>query len=131
MKSNPQPHEMPFGETRPAGKTKILVVDDDELIRKSAEVLFVANGFEVIVACNGVDALEFAQQMQPEIALVDWMLDPHIKGCDVACQIRDLSPNTRIIIISGIPDIEADLPPDCQFLQKPFGIDELLGLLSD
>lgn len=81
---------------------KILIVDDEPNIVISLEFLMNREGFEVVVAKDGEEALSNIQEQQPDLVLLDVMM-PKINGFDVCKQIRSdpkLS-DTRIIMLTA------------------------------
>ena len=82
-------------------KITILIADDHKLIRETWS--FILNSdprFSVIAQCsNGEEAIEQAQKLRPNIALLDINMSP-INGIEATEQIRKLSPSTKIIAVS-------------------------------
>ena len=64
----------------PDKKKRILIAEDDPVSRRLLEVFLVKWGFEVVVATNGTDALQFLERMDaPRLAVLDWMM-PGLEG---------------------------------------------------
>ncbi len=82
-------------------KKTILIVDDHPLFREGLKSLIARNpGFEVVgEAGNGADAIRMAKEMKPDLAVVDISL-PDRSGLDIVRELRDLLPQTRIMIVS-------------------------------
>jgi len=80
---------------------QVLVVDDNQT---NCEVIqeMLADEYDVLTATNGLDAIAMAEQHQPDIVLLDFML-PGINGLEVCQRLRHLSKmsRTRIIIVSA------------------------------
>lgn len=68
-------------------KRKILVVEDDSMISSMYKTKFEADGFEVLIADNGVAGLELAQKEKPDIIMLDIIL-PQLDGFSVLEQIK-------------------------------------------
>jgi len=104
---------------------RVLVVDDDRDIRESLVELLESEGYEVSSAANGRDALAEARRTRPDVILLDQMM-PVMSGREFqAAQARDPS-------LAGIPVLRISASPvDSvgEFLRKPFGIDEVLGMV--
>jgi DNA-binding response OmpR family regulator len=85
-----------------------------------------------MVARNALEAQALCAVEQPDVALVDIGL-PGLQGNEWALYIRDMSPDTRIIFVSGRPGLAGldRYGPDVHFLQKPFNPEELLALLAE
>lgn len=113
---------------RPVG-ARILVVDDDEAIRRTVARILSGHGFVVRSAATGEDALSDAPAFQPDIILLDLGL-PGIDGFAVIAEVRERT-STPIIVLS-VRGAERDkvraleLGAD-DYLTKPFGVDELLA----
>jgi DNA-binding NarL/FixJ family response regulator len=79
---------------------KILIADDHELIRKGARAALEARGqTEVWEAENGKEAVEKARALQPHLAILDISM-PFLDGFTAARQIREVAPETKILIVS-------------------------------
>src|SRR5258708_3792574 len=68
--------------------TSVLVVDDEKDIGELRRIAFVSNGYEVLTATNGVEALESIRQVQPSVVLLDLMM-PHMSGYEVVESLRE------------------------------------------
>ena len=79
---------------------RILVVDDEALIADTIVQILNRNGFIAEAAYGGKQAIEMAQRHCPELVLSD-VLMPHIDGVEAAIRIRELCPDTRIVLFSG------------------------------
>lgn len=110
---------------------RILLVDDDLKITQFVSSNLQARGYEIVKAADGEEALDKAQEANPDLMLLDLSL-PKIEGLEVLRRLRPRS-SFPIIILSALDDeaskIEAlDLGAD-DYLTKPFGIGELLARL--
>lgn len=106
---------------------RILVVDDELDILSAMSVLLKFDGFEVITASDGVQALKIMHETSIDLILTDWMM-PNMDGIEL-CRLLRADERWRAIPIIGnsaavIPPIFADWF-DAVF-HKPCGIDELL-----
>jgi len=111
--------------------TKVLVVDDEESLRRIVAQAFTDRGYSVITADNGLDGLKLAKEERPEIVILDLMM-PGLLGFDVCRQIREDPGLSRTVVIitsakSYKPDIDRakELGADA-FIIKPADIDELI-----
>ncbi len=83
-----------------------LIVDDEEELRRAIieKVDWKGSGFEVIGdAGNGIDALELAERLEPDLILTDIRM-PMMTGLELARQVRELRPATQVVILSGYDD---------------------------
>jgi two-component system, OmpR family, KDP operon response regulator KdpE len=108
---------------------RILVIDDEVPIQRALRRNLLISGYEVLVAGNGIQALEMVQLHQPDLILLDLCLPGELDGLDICKQARQLLPAVPIIVLSALTgekqkvralDIGAD-----DYLTKPFGNEEL------
>jgi DNA-binding response OmpR family regulator len=114
------------------GSRNILVVDDDEGLTSVFKIILVEEGFSVDVATTGLQALELVTENMYGVAIIDIML-PDMSGAGVARRMREEDDGTRIIIVTGYPDLAEsigalDIGVE-EILIKPIGRDELLSSL--
>ncbi len=117
-------------------KAKILIVDDDPNILLSLEFLLVKNGFEVLVARNGMEAIEIIEQTVPTIVLLDIMM-PDVDGY-VICEFikkNERTKGAKVIFLSA-KSKEADITLGYEmgadlYLIKPFSTRLLLEKITD
>jgi DNA-binding NarL/FixJ family response regulator len=94
------PPEIPHRRASAGGSLKLLLVDDHALLRQSLRTLLEREGLEVIgEAGGGVEAVELAQRLRPDIAVVDFAM-PDQNGIEATKQIAQVAPATRVIILS-------------------------------
>jgi len=83
----------------------VLVADDHALFREGLVMLLTQQGNIQIVgeAADGLQAVSLAEALQPDILLLD-ILIPALGGIEALPQIREKSPGTKVLILSGFPD---------------------------
>ncbi|HEX9134757.1 MAG TPA: response regulator [Ktedonobacteraceae bacterium] len=112
---------------------KILVVDDDPVIRDMMADILDFEGYSISVARNGHEALQLLRSAQPFLVFLDIMM-PGMSGKEL-CAVLEADPQLRkrhiIILMSAMDNLEeaASLEVDA-ILQKPFVVDELIGILE-
>jgi CheY-like chemotaxis protein len=100
-KSQPKPDKQAGNEAdNQIPAPRILVVDDEKLIADTIVQILNRNGFIAEAAYSGAEAIEKAERHCPELVLSD-VLMPHIDGVEAAIAIRELCPDTRILLFSG------------------------------
>jgi two-component system cell cycle sensor histidine kinase/response regulator CckA len=107
------------------GTETVLLVEDEDAVRTLAEVVLQSNGYAVLVARQGEEALEMAAAHRGPIhLLVTDLVMPHMGGRELAEQLAGTRPGLRVLFMSGYPDeasMQHGLPgAGAGFLQKPF-----------
>lgn len=110
-------------------KASILVVDDDRAIRESLNSLLSDKGYDVLTVEDGHQAIDAVRQREWDVAMVDLKM-PGIDGLEVLREVTKMSPNTKVIIITGYATVESAVEAMKQgaidYIAKPFTVDELL-----
>lgn len=81
-------------------RRRLLIIDDDNIVRQSIVVYLTDSGFDVIEASNGQQGLDLFQTQKPDIVLTDLRM-PGIDGLQVLRSIHEMSPDTPVMVISG------------------------------
>ena len=112
---------------------KILVVDDEKLLRWSLEQNLSKEGYSVITAEKGLEGLELFSAEQPDIVLLDVQL-PDISGLNVLENIKKENSNTIVIMVTAFGDIQTAVKTikfgAYDFVEKPFNMEKLKILIS-
>jgi CheY-like chemotaxis protein len=112
---------------------RILVVDDEEVVRKVLRSLLKQAGYDVICAANGADALEQLGRIpRPDAILVDLFM-PEMNGWRFANELKasvELDRVPLIVLTGAAPHWGIPVPED-RVLRKPLESDRLLRLLSE
>ena len=80
--------------------TKILVIDDEYILRRSLVAYLEDSGFTVVESDNGLSGLEIFYKEKPDLIVTDLQM-PNISGLEVLTEVTEKSPNTPVIVISG------------------------------
>jgi PAS domain S-box-containing protein len=115
------------------GKERILVVDDEELVRMVTKAVLAYRGYQMVEAEDGEDALQkySAAPGSFDLVLMDMHM-PKLNGYDALLRIRELNPKAKAIVLSGgvhDPDESFGQMAGVAFLHKPFENQELLRLV--
>lgn len=109
-------------------KAKILIIDDEEAIRDAMSQVLLREGYEVKEAQEGKEGLEIFQKDTFHLVFLDLKL-PGIRGMDVLSRIKEVSPETPVIIITGYSSIESAVEAmkrgALDYMPKPFTPEEL------
>jgi len=113
---------------------KIMIVEDDPLIRQLYEQILMKKGYEVIaVASDGDQAISMYNNMleKPDIIILDFRL-PNKNGLEVSHEIMKQNSSTEILMISGDPtfDRKAVMSSGIFLMQKPLEINEIINEIS-
>jgi CheY-like chemotaxis protein len=131
VKDAPSPLKRPS----PRGSETILLVDDEEGVRKLVAAILSGNGYEVIEAANGVAALAVYDKNQHKIDMVlTDIVMPQMNGFELGKQLIGKAPELRILYMSGYRDNPAGGPSGetpRSFLHKPFTPDVLLAKVRE
>ncbi|MGH9460566.1 MAG: sigma-54-dependent transcriptional regulator, partial [Vicinamibacteria bacterium] len=110
-------------------KPRILVVDDEEPIRKTMRMTLEYEGFEVSEAASGAEALQSVESDPPDLVFLDIKM-PGIDGLDALKQLKEISPATQVIIISGHGNVETAVQATklgaFDFIEKPLETERVL-----
>jgi two-component system KDP operon response regulator KdpE len=114
-----------------AHKTRVLIVDDEPQILRFLRTTLTANGFDVVEAATGAEALRHAAADAPDVIILDLGL-PDMDGRDVLKKLREWSEVPVVVLSARAREpekIEAlDAGAD-DYVNKPFGIGELMARL--
>ncbi|MFF1404834.1 PleD family two-component system response regulator [Streptomyces sp. NPDC058294] len=119
----------------PGASGRVLVVDDNKVIRQLIRVNLELEGLEVVTAADGAECLDVVHQVQPDVVTLDVVM-PRLDGLRTAARLR-ADPRTShlpLAIISACTqyDVEAGLDVGVDaFLAKPFEPAELVRLVMD
>jgi DNA-binding NtrC family response regulator len=97
--NEPDPERRPL----PLAAPSVLIVDDDETLRGQLATYLNSHGIRCLLAKDGAEALEAVAAQQPDAVLLDVRL-PDISGLEVAARIGRVSPQPKIILMSGYDD---------------------------
>ena len=112
--------------------TRVLVVEDEEAISLLLKYNLTAEGFEVTVVDDGDEALMVADEIQPDIILLDWML-PHVSGIEICRQLRarEKTQAIPVIMLTARAEEEDRLrgfeKGADDYVTKPFSMKELVA----
>src|SRR5512136_2468802 len=112
---------------------RILVIDDEPILRDSLEVALKTSGYDVLTARTGEEGLERFQKENPDLVLLDHWL-PGINGDEVLRRIKEENPEVPVIIMTAQGSIELAVQSmkmgALDFLVKPFELEQVESLVE-
>ena len=115
-------------------KPVLLLVDDDEVYCEVLGDALRKRGYEVSIAHDLANAVQLAQQTEPEYAVVDLRIGTE-SGLELVKQLAVLDENTRIIMLTGYPTIDSAV--ECtklgafKYLEKPYDFEKLVEVIKE
>jgi signal transduction histidine kinase/CheY-like chemotaxis protein len=127
----PEVPEVPYQRT-PKGET-VLVVEDEAALREVTRRILTRNGYQVITAASGPEAIAIAAGHPGEIhLLVTDVVMPHMLGKEVAEKMRAVKPEIEVLYMSGyarpVLASQGRLDPNVALVEKPFSEADLLAM---
>lgn len=114
-------------------KGKILVIDDEDIVRTSCNRTLTPEGYEVKMARNGMDGLKMASEESFDLVLTDLKM-PDMDGIEVLRQIKEQWPEFEVIIITGYQTVDTAVKAiklgAFDYIEKPFTPDALIAAVS-
>ncbi len=111
--------------------TKILIVDDEEDVRTFIKAVLKKNGYDVVMATNGNEALAMAREEKPALVVLDLQM-PQQTGTDFYRRLHkeaDLS-HTPVIVVSGLPGRQLAVKKAAAVFDKPIDPDEFIAAVE-
>jgi len=114
-------------------KGTILVIDDKKTILQILKFGFSEHGYEVVTALNATEALKAIREKAFDFAIVDIHL-PEMTGIVLSDKIREASPDTLIVIMTGYPEIDSAVEAlrhhAYDYLIKPFKFEQIYSIIE-
>ena len=115
-------------------KDAILVVDDEESICQSLKAILSDEGYQVLVAGSGEEAVKIVEEEMPQLVLLDIWL-PGMDGLETLKAIKKINPDVLVIIMSGHGTIETAVRATklgaFDFIEKPLSLDKIIILVNN
>jgi DNA-binding NtrC family response regulator len=114
-------------------KKKILVIDDEEIVRTSCNRTLTPEGYEVRLARNGVEGLKILEGETFDLVLTDLKM-PDVDGIEVLRKIKEGRPEIEVIIITGYQTVDTAVKAiklgAFDYIEKPFTPDGLIAAVA-
>lgn len=115
-------------------KPKILVIDDEEIVRISCKKCLNPEGYEVSAAQNGLEGLRLIEETRYDLILTDLKM-PDMDGMEFLSKIKERQPGTKVIMITGYSTVENAVAALKQgaynYIEKPFTPDTLIKAVTE
>lgn len=118
--------------------TTILIVEDEDLLREGVQEVLEMNGYVVIGAADGIEALQWLSETQVDLVVTDLVM-PNMDGVDFVAKLRERYAHLPVIVVSGSSHSvmaryglkSIDVPGANASLFKPFKSQELLAKIAE
>ena len=118
------------GSARPQPPLRVLLVDDHTLFRSGLRNLLQDEGFDVVEARSGEQAVEAAAALAPDAVLMDLNM-PGISGVEATRRVKEAAPATPVVMLTVSADeqdvVDAVLAGACGYLLKDAALEEIVG----
>jgi DNA-binding NtrC family response regulator len=115
-------------------RPRILVIDDDENIRKVVSSILKDKGYVIDVAETGGEAIAKTERGHYDLLLIDIRL-PDMEGTELLTKIRDTTPKIRKIIVTGYPTLQNAIAAVNKgadaYIMKPFDVEKMLQTIRE
>ncbi|MGD1075640.1 MAG: response regulator [Thermodesulfovibrionales bacterium] len=115
-------------------RPRILVIDDEEIVRISCQKCLTPEGYEVDVASNGIEGMQMVQTTKYDLVLTDLKM-PEMDGMEVIMKAKESQPGTRVIMMTGYSTVEHAVKAmrlgAYNFIEKPFTPDTLITAVKE
>jgi DNA-binding NtrC family response regulator len=113
---------------------KILVIDDESIVRTSCNRALSPEGYEVKLSQNGADALKMLEEESFDLVLTDLKM-PDIDGIEVLKMIKERWPQTEVIVVTGYQTVDTAVKSiklgAFDYIEKPFTPDSLIAAVNN
>ncbi len=116
-------------EPEESRRARILVVDDEESIRDLLRLVLTGEGYTVVTASGGEEAIEYLEAQPFDLVITDLVM-PTVNGVEVLRGAKRIDPNFPVIVITGYPSVETVTElvrlGAGDYLTKPFNVDVVI-----
>ena len=113
--------------------TKVMVVDDAAFMRMRCKKMLIENGFDVIEAAYGIEAISAYKEFRPDMVLMDITM-PDMDGLAALKEIKKIDPSAKVAMVTAMGQqalvMEALKTGAMDFVIKPFDQERVLGTIK-
>ncbi len=117
-----------------SNRSSVLIVDDEEIVRRAHTRSLQSSGCDTRIAENGDGAIREMEQNPADVILLDLRM-PGLDGMDVLKTIKHRWPDSEVVVITGYPTIESAKEAvrlgACNYIAKPVGPDDVRKAAND
>jgi two-component system cell cycle sensor histidine kinase/response regulator CckA len=132
-RSSPRPAAPDRSRPVARGRERVLLVEDDQLVRASTSRILQRHGYDVDTAENGEVALAMLAQGEPPAIVVSDVVMPRLDGPGLAARLRASDREIPIVFVSGYSDgystATSENDPRTRYVSKPYAPEDLLGAM--
>jgi two-component system OmpR family response regulator len=114
-------------------KKRVLVIDDEQISREGVGEVLEEDGYEVMLAVDGQEAIALLSSFRPDLILTDLRM-PRLDGFGVLNHVKDLSPTTPVLIFTADTTIDAQRTAKRLgaqgYINKPLNFDDMLAQIA-
>ncbi len=110
--------------------TRVLIVDDNELVRNMSDLVLRQHGFDTVVADSAATGLEQLELGPIDAIVTDLTMPGELDGADLVRRVRDERPGIGIVVTTGYTVHPSTFDDAVVVLGKPFGIDQLVAAVE-
>jgi DNA-binding NtrC family response regulator len=115
-------------------KTKLLIIEDEKITRRSLSDILSGEGYEVSAAEDGEEGMRLFTDVRPDIVITDLRL-PKLSGIEILTRIMQADPNCKVILITAFASVETAIQSlkigAYDYLTKPFSPEKLISILRN
>jgi len=115
-------------------RPRILVIDDEEIVRISCKKCLNPEGYDVNVAENGLEGLRLAEANHYDLILTDLKM-PDMDGMEFLSKVKEMQPEAKVIMITGYSTVEHAVKAirlgAYNYIEKPFTPDTLITAVKE